>query len=415
MFFEEKLVGDLRPVEGGYSSFTYAESWLDDERGFAISASLPLSRTLEAVLPAQVFFSNLLPEGHVREAVANQLGLPAWNDFALLEALGGECAGALTILPEGTSPEEQCGSYERLAPETIARLARSSTLFAEVTGWKKPRLSLAGAQDKLPVRVDESGHIWLPLNGAPSTHILKMPSRDFHRLPTNETLITALARAQLLASVDIDLIHLDDIEVAVVRRYDRLVGRDGKNITRVHQEDLCQGLGLPPTKKYEGEGGPGFADAMKLVRECSTMPLVDTQQLLRWLIFDLLVGNADGHAKNISMLRGLDGRGARLAPFYDLICTGIYRHLDRLLAMGIGGERDPKLISNENWESLSRSVGVGAHLIRQEVERQATSIPLVFDEIADEHVGEHGSSTTIERLRKGIEKQCRHTLELLDR
>jgi serine/threonine-protein kinase HipA len=413
VFFGTRLVGSLRPRAGGAVAFEYSAAWLEGEASFAISASLPLEPGLNRTRAAQAFFANLLPEGRVREAVARQLGLSVSNDYALLEAIGGDCAGALSLLPGSATLDPSAGSYERLEPEAIARMARSFSVLAEVSGRRRARLSLAGAQDKLPIRVDRNGDFWLPVAGAPSTHILKVPSRDFKHLPANETLVTALARAQSLAVVDVDLVCLDDVEVALVRRYDRLVSDDGERVTRLHQEDLCQALGLLPSTKYEQEGGPGFVDAMTLAREHSTEPLVDAQQLLRWIVFVVLAGNADGHGKNLSLLRGADGRTARLSPFYDLVSTRVYQRLDRRLAMGIGEERDPGQIARRHWEALAREVGVGPRAVLREVERQASSMVEKLDEVEAVHASAHGESPIIRRLRDAVGKQCKRTLELL--
>lgn len=405
VLFDGQLVGALTQQRDGRLLFEYAPAWLEHEGTFAISASLPLR-------PGQTsgsFFVNLLPEGPLREAVARQVGVSVSNDFALLAAIGGECAGALTIGAE-SAPVEPSPRYERLAPQTVAEMARRFSVLPAVVGDRRPRLSLAGAQDKLPVRRDDDGSFWLPLGGAPSTHILKVPSRDFKHLPANEVLVTRLARRLHLGAVEAELVDLDGVSVAVVRRYDR-VTREGV-ITRLHQEDICQAMGLMPTTKYETEGGPSFAAAMTLVRAQSTEPLVDAGQLLRWILFLLLAGDADGHGKNLSLLREAPG-GWRLAPFYDLVCTRAYPGIDRSIAMAIGGQRDPGLIGQHNFRALAREVGIGARLVLGEVERLATEMPPAFEEVAAEHTASHGPSAAIALVRRVVRRQCRRTLELL--
>jgi serine/threonine-protein kinase HipA len=412
VFFGTRLVGALHPRAGGAVAFAYAAGWLEAEASFAISAALPLAPGLATTTAAHAFFAGLLPEGQVREAVARLLGLSAANDYALLEAIGGDCAGALTILPAGAVPDGSTGAYEPLDPSALSRMARGAGVLAEVSGARRARLSLAGAQDKLPVRVDRQGRLWLPVAGAPSTHILKIPSRGFKHLAANETLVTTLARARALGVVDVDLHRVDDVEVALVRRYDRLVD-DAERVTRLHQEDLCQALGLHPSTKYEQEGGPGFVHAMTVARERSSEPLVDAQRLLRWIVFDLLAGNADGHGKNLSFLRSADGRTVRLAPFYDLVCTRVYPRLDRSLAMGVGGERDPGQVARRHWEALAGAVGVGAGVVLREVERQAASLVETFDAVAAAHAAAHGPAPIVRRLRDVLRRQCRRTRELL--
>jgi len=410
VFHDGRQVGELHRRPGGGLAFEYAGAWLED--GFPISASLPPAPGVNTDLAAHAFFANLLPEGRVREAVCRQLGLSVSNDFALLEAVGGECAGALSVLPVSADPSTEAGGYERLEPETVAGLARRFSVLAEVTGRHAPRLSLAGAQDKLPVRRDDDGTLWLPTGGAPSTHILKVPSRDFAHLPANEVLVTRLAREVGLVTAEVDLLELAGVPVALVRRYDRLVR--GGGIVRLHQEDLCQALGLLPSTKYEEEGGPSFADALAVVRARSVEPLPDAQQLVRWLVFVLLVGNADGHGKNLSFVRGERG-GVRLAPFYDLVSTRVYPGIDRGLAMGIGGERDPGQIGRPRWEALAAGVGIGRHLVLGEVERLAAALPGAFDVVAAGYAAAHGGSPVIQRLGRVVRRQCRRSRQLLGR
>ena len=321
VYFDRRLVGAADAGPDGRLTFAYDEAWLGDGEAFAISQSLPLRAGRVRSTAAQAFFANLLPEGAVREAVARQLGLSADNDVALLAALGGDCAGALTILPDPLTPQELPAEWEPLPDAAIAEMARRYSVLATLTGRRAVRLSLAGAQDKLPVRRDETGGLHLPLNGAPSTHILKVPSRDFKHLPANEVLLTHLARAAGLSTVDIELRVVEDVPVALVRRYDRVV--QGDDVTRLHQEDLCQALGLPPRTKYETEGGPSFADAMRLVRAASDEPLPDAAQLLRWLVFVVLAGDADGHGNPKRSSRESGGPNTKeFARFCARHCSG---------------------------------------------------------------------------------------------
>jgi serine/threonine-protein kinase HipA len=224
-------------------------------------------------------------------------------------------------------------------------------------------------------------------------------------------LLTRVARAVALETIEADLVRLDGVESAVMRRYDRVVRDAG--ITRLHQEDLCQALGRLPATKYEQEGGPSFVEAMGIVRQHSSEPLVDAGQLLRWLLFGLLVGNADGHGKNLSLLH-TEGGGLRLAPFYDLVCTRVYPRLDRRLAMSIGGMRDPGLIGRRHLESLADVTGIGRRLVLREAEGLATRLPDAFEEAAEAHLVAHGKTPIVERIRSAIRAQCRRTRSLLD-
>ncbi|HOI10938.1 MAG TPA: type II toxin-antitoxin system HipA family toxin, partial [Myxococcota bacterium] len=302
VFHRRRLVGTLDHQPDGRMAFAYAEAWLEAAGRFAISVSLPLASGPNRDPAAHAFFANLLPEGLVREAVARRLGLSATNDFALLAAIGGECAGALTVLPEAVDTTPESGAYESLPDDFVSRLPGRSSVLAEMVARRGTRLSLAGAQDKLPVYLAPDGRLMLPMNGAPSTHILKVPSGRFKHLPANEVLTLRLARALSLDAAEANLVQVGGAACALVRRYDRTV-RDGQ-VVRLHQEDLCQALGRMPSMKYQEEGGPGFQDAMQVVREHSASPLVDARRLLGWQAFNLLVGNSDGHGKNLSLLYG---------------------------------------------------------------------------------------------------------------
>lgn len=410
VFHETRRVGTLARLRGGEFGFEYSRDWLEEESSFAISASLPLESGQWVGGPARAFFVNLLPEGALRDAVARRLGLSPSNDFGLLEALGGECAGALSLLAGDDASADQPGSYELLDPEELAEAVRRFDVLPRLSGDRRPRLSLAGAQDKLPVRLDADGSLWLPTGNAASTHILKVPSRVFKHLPDNEFITTQLASALQLAPTKVWLFELGGARVAIVERYDRV--REGDGIQRLHQEDFCQALGLLPGVKYEEEGGPTFIDALGLTRRLSTEPLVDASQILGWFLFCVVAGNSDGHGKNLSLL--YRNGSVRLAPFYDLVCTRAYQELDQKLAMSVGGVRDPGQLGRRQWRHLAAEAGVGEKVILNRLRSMATDLPSRLEEVVAENASLVGASPVIERMRAVILKQCRRTLRLLD-
>jgi len=407
VFFEDRLVGSLDRQPDGRLAFEYAATWLAGAASFSVSVSLPLAPGRNIDLAAPAFFANLLPEGQVRQALVRKLGLSESNDFALLKAIGGDCAGALSVVPGLQAPAADGPSYEPLSDDRLAAMARRFSVLAEVSGGQRLRLSLAGAQDKLPVYVDAEGRLGLPLGGSPSSHILKVPARSYKHLPANEVLTTQLARAVGLEAIDAELLSVDGVDVLLARRYDRRM-TDG-TLGRLHQEDLCQALGRMPSTKYEQEGGPTFAEAVEVVRKQSAEPLRDLQQLLRWLVFGTLVGNADGHGKNLSLLYERPGV-ARLAPFYDLVCTHAYPQLDHELAMSVGGRRDPGQIGRAQWQRLAAEVGIGRRLVLDEVERMATRMPSVWEEVVEAHRVLHGETPAMQLIRRVVRRRCRHAL-----
>lgn len=403
--YQGAAVGAVDRGDDGRFRFQYAGAWLESPRAFPISVTLPLLPAPHTGPAAHAFFANLLPEGNIRTLVARRLGLSEDNDYALLEAIGGECAGALVV---GRAPEAD--GYRPLELADLDRFNRTGQAFARLSEQPGIRLSLAGAQDKLPVRF-EDGRFSLPVGAASSTHIIKFASRDFAHLPANEAFVTALA-ARLGLPVCSSALHpLPSDAVLLVSRYDRV--RDGAGgIRRLHQEDFCQALGLPPTRKYETEGGPSFADCYRLVLEHSREPLLDARSLLTWLAFNAVAGNADGHAKNLSLLRHDDG-ALRLAPFYDLVATSCYRLIDRRLAMRVGDNTDPGAIRGSDWRRLAAEIEVRPRFLLERVAEVAERLPALAAEAADGFRSAHGEQPVLQMLLPRLRRQSRRTLELL--
>jgi serine/threonine-protein kinase HipA len=359
--FETSIVGRVRVDDTGRFSFTYDDAWLARDDRFQISLALPLEPTEFNGGPAHNFFANLLPEGAVRQAVCARLGISPDNDFALLQAIGGECAGALSLVAPGRARSERDEpTYEELDDKRLQELVAEDAIPLLI-GGSTTRLSLAGAQDKLPVALLD-GKIHLPLDAAPSTHILKLPNRRYPHLPANEAFALGLARQLGFDVVRAELFARTDPPSLLVTRYDRLLVAGASTIRRLHQEDLCQATGVSPTRKYEVEGGPTFVRAVALVRSNVARPLVDVPRMLEWQAYNVVIGNSDGHAKNLSIV---DAGGDRkdLAPFYDLVSTREYKGLDRKLAMGIGGRQNPDEIGRAQWLEASAQLQIGERVM----------------------------------------------------
>jgi serine/threonine-protein kinase HipA len=403
VFHGVRHVGVLRRQDDGLS-FEYAKEWLDDAEAFSISISLPLV-TKSDPRSSRNFFANLLPEASVRVALCRRLGISEGNDFALLEAIGGECAGALTILPDGASPDARSADYEPISTEQLAELAKAHAVLPTLDGREGVRLSLAGAQDKLPV-LEQDGRYYLPLGSSPSTHILKFPNRLFKHLPANEVLMTELARRVGLPAVSARWVPIGREGLCAVTRYDRVHTQHG--VERLHQEDLCQALGVSPLAKYESEGGPSFVRCVDVVRAHSYEPFADTNALLRWQAFNVVVGNADAHAKNLSLLWD---DGWRLAPFYDLVCTRSYDRIDRRLAMAVGGETDPDRVRRSELDACAREIEVKAGWFVEMVRATAEAVVNAFDEAAA--ASGTVSSPALTRIAPVVRKQARRLVREL--
>ncbi len=405
---EDRLVGYLWRNPVGAIGFRYEPDWIDTG-GFAISWSLPLTTedfsTQDNV--AHRFFANLLPEGGVREHIVRDLKIPN-TDFDLLRAIGGECAGALSILSVERHPSAD-QSYRPLPGKELAQLiARRGQIYAAWPKDKRPRLSLAGAQDKCPVLIRDD-HYFLPEGEAPSSHILKFELADYRHLPAYETFTSHLAGQIGLPVVDIELHSIEKRFYAQIERYDRVWDAGsgtGGEVQRLHQEDFCQALGYGFEKKYQDSGGPSFATCYRLLQDASTDPAIDTQNLLRWQIFNVLAGNSDGHAKNLSILYLPNGE-IRLSPFYDLVCTRAIERIDYHLAFGIGGQRDPGQITTKHWKSLAEECDVGSRFLIRLVEETATSLLEQIGQTKALFEEQYGDYPSLQRIERIVTQQCR--------
>jgi serine/threonine-protein kinase HipA len=357
-------VGSLRVV-GRALEFAYAPEWLGRAEAFSLSPRLALGEAAFRGDEVLFFFANLLPEGALLDTLAKLQRLPRGNVYRLLEAFGRECAGAFEIVPEGQAePPSQVPLYREYTQaeltEDLARLRENIPLLARHADL---RLSLAGAQNKIPVRYAD-GRLWLPQGHSPSTHILKpalQPQRLFPDSVLNEAFCLRLAAAVGLPVVEA-IVLTDPEPVLLVERYDRAIA--GDRIERLHQLDFCQLAGVLPTQKYEADGGPGLKTCFELIDAHSAAPAADRLRLVDWTIFNLLVGNADAHAKNLSMLYGAEGR-LRLAPAYDLLATGYWSELSDRMAIAIGGEHRPAWIRPRHWQRVCESVGLNAVQLRR--------------------------------------------------
>lgn len=407
VWHEQRQVGQLWRTTTGAIGFRYDSAWITG--GFAVSRSLPLA--VREFSPeegtAQRWFANLLPEGAVREHIVRDLKLPN-TDFDLLRAIGGECAGALSVLPVDRQPSGQ-QQYRPLTEKELADLAaRRGQIYAAWPADERPRLSLAGAQDKCPLLVRDDQY-FLPQGEAPSSHILKFELADYRHLPACETFTTQLAAAIELPVVDITLRSIGKIRYAQIARYDRLWDERGE-VRRLHQEDFCQALDYGHDKKYQEHGGPSFAQCYRLVQEASSEPAIDVQHLLRWQIFNVLAGNSDGHAKNLSLLH-LPDDATRLAPFYDLVCTRAIERIDYHLALDVGGERNPGVINSAHWEALARQCDVRPQFLGKLVRETADALQERVGPEREEFEARYGAYPALQRIEKLVTTQCRRIVK----
>ena len=342
------LAGQLVQGKGGALSFAYDGQYVEGGKP-AVSISMPLQEQDYDGTEVRAFFSGLLPDDIVRHRLAKYLGVSEKNPFSLLEVIGGECAGALSLYPEGDKPSATTDAdievLDDQSLKEILNLLRRRPLLAGDDGL---RLSLAGAQDKIAVGMQD-GKIALVKGHTPTTHILKPLIEDIKDSVHNEVFCMRLAAMMDIDVPSVEIRWLGDTPYFLIERYDRIKTDAGK-VQRLHQEDFCQAMGIMPDIKYEREGGPSVADCQTVLRENSTQPAADNLRFLERVIFNYLIGNADAHGKNYSLL--YTNAKPQLAPAYDLLCTKVYPELSVRMAMKIGKKYKPDDVFIRHWNRL---------------------------------------------------------------
>ena len=253
VYLHNEFVGHLIQDGDGQMVFDYDESWLQKPNATPLSQSLPLRRERFKRSECRGFFAGILPDESKREIVDRNLGISARNDYAMLEQIGGECAGAVTFVSTGEKLPERNYGYRTLSSQELAAMLKQLPKRPLLAGEDGIRLSLAGAQDKVAVRI-ESNEISLPLGAAPSTHILKPAVERFEGVVFNEAFCMRLAATLGLPAAKVETRSVEDLEYLLVERYDRTYRQNPggtPSLERLHQEDFCQAQDIVPETKYQ--------------------------------------------------------------------------------------------------------------------------------------------------------------------
>lgn len=382
VWWDGRIVGMLTQDRFGELGFGYSLAWLDDVNALPLSASLPKRAEPYTRRECRPFFGGLLPEERQRDAAAQALGVSRANDFALLDRLGGDVAGALQLLPTGEAPTISSSDQRPTALDDagLIRILDALPVRPLLAGEEGLRLSLAGAQSKVPV-VLVDGAVALPAPGQPTTHILKPPISRFRATTENEAFVMRLAAAIGLDVAPVEPRVVRDRTFLLIERYDRAIDDDG-HVRRIHQEDFCQALGVPPETKYASEGGPTFKDCFELLRRIVARPAVDVLKLLDAVIFNVMAGNADAHGKNFSIF--YSDEGPRLAPLYDLLATVAYPDLSPKFAMKIGQRATLAELDAKSWNAFAADAGLGLPVVRRRVAEIGEAAIAQANEVATE-------------------------------
>jgi len=388
VFLNGRLVGVLRREASGAIDFQYARDWLDWENNFPVSLSLPLREDRYIGTPVINVFDNLLPDSDaIRRQVAARVGADGTDAYSLLGALGHDCVGALQFLPDGVAPGQVGDTAGRpVTDDDIAALIRNlATAPLGVGPDADFRISIAGAQEKTAL-LRRDGQWFKPSGTTATTHILKpqmgqLPNGiDLSNSVENEYLCLKLMDALGVPATRAEIADFGGRRTLIVERFDRRWTKDAR-LLRLPQEDCCQALSVPPTRKYQSDGGPGMRDVIALLKG-SDAPAADIATFMRANIVFWLLGATDGHAKNFSVFIMPGGR-FRLAPAYDVLTAqpsldaGQTLRKTFRLAMSVGKNRhyDVHAIMPRHFLQTAELSGIGLSAMRAIIEDLGETAP----------------------------------------
>lgn len=424
IYFRDVRCAQLTQDATGNLQFQYLDSWLEKGK-VPVSLTLPLDKTIYPHEQTAPFVANLLPEGeNLRRRLQQLLHIDRKDDLGLLGAIGRECAGALSFWPEGGSPRDNAPNYTRLSLEDYQQWSwRVQQQPLQFRG-QILRVSLAGGQSKSALYFDLQNNPYLPVNGAPTTHILKpgipgcLPASVF-----TEYLTMALARA-VLGNDEVPEVDIWQNSFRV-RRYDR--PRMYGNLRHLHQEDFCMALGRIPARKYESRDRPEhlLAACFKLLDHLGyqglvAVPVLERQRLLNQIIMNVLLHNPDAHLKNYALLLQDNGRIC-VSPLYDSLCThgmdfpatgenrrqvsGLAAH-KRNMCLRIGNAINIDQIKQQDWSQFAIECGFTAAFVRRRVRELAKTLRGVLPDTINSFNGQYPSAgRAANAVRDGVTQQ----------
>ena len=409
VYFEQRRVGTIDIDKNG-PGFTYDPGWIELRGAFPISIAMPLSS--ERIAPDNFlpWAANLLPESEQLRTLGQLLGMARGDVIGLLSAIGGDTAGALSIGQFGRTASVQWRPIDK--QQDFERLIEELPSKPFLVGEEGVSMSLAGVQSKLAVALDQTGCICIPMNGSPSTHILKPDAPRLRGSVQNEAFCLILARRMNIPTPSVTTGKAGKRTYLLVKRFDRTEASG--RWRRLHQEDYCQALGRPPSAKYEanqtGIRGPVLKDMFELTRR--HMPPTDVVRLLDMVVVNVLVCNTDAHAKNYSIM--IRGNGASLAPLYDVMCAEVWENVTKNLAQKIAGKTRGDYLTGRDWQLFARECGLNPKQVIDRVETLAKSViseaEAAQSEVAAMPAGGH---EILDQTRQAVERQARTVLAQL--
>jgi len=407
--FEQRVVGAIDVDKSG-PGFRYDLDWIVLRGAFPISITMPLNKERIASDTFLPWAANLLPENEQLRTLGQILGMARSDVIGLLAAIGGDTAGALSIGQPGRTATVQWRPMVK--PDELEKLIEDLPNKPFLAGDEGVSMSLAGGQTKLAVAVDDAGRICIPMNGSPSTHILKPDSSRLCGSVQNEAFCLTLARRVKIPTSSITTGQAGKRTYLLAQRFDR--ADVGGRWRRLHQEDYCQALGKPPTAKYEsnqtGICGPTLKDMFELTRR--HMLSSDVVRLLDLIIFNVLACNTDAHAKNYSIM--LRGNGASLAPMYDVMCGVVWENVTKKMVQKIGGATRADHLTGRHWRQFADECSLNPRQVLDRVAALAKSViaeaGMAESQVAAMPAGRHA---ILCQTRQAIERRARALLAQL--
>lgn len=396
VYLHDQKAGELHQ-DRGHLRFQYAPAYVTAPGAAPLSYRMPIRHEpYDDDTLTTPFFANLLPDEGIRLKIADILGISPENTFELLKAIGEDCAGAIAFFVPGKTPLAPGKPvYRTLSEQEAAEVLEHLPERPLNIGDKDFHISGAGAQDKL-VACLRRGNILLPLNGTPSTHIIKPGIERFPESVHNEHFCMSLAAKCGIATAKSLIIMFNGIPYYATERYDRHMTNG--LCERLHQEDFCQLLGYAPTVKYESEGGPKLLQCFELIRRME-LPASNTLEFLKQIIFDFIIGNGDAHAKNFSIV--YINHKPQLAPAYDLLSTTVYPNLTPRLAMKIDGEYNFRWITPGKVYRMAKKAGISENITQKVISELRKALDRHLAPLLDSLKTEHPAQI-YEQIAHGI-------------
>lgn len=379
VFLSDKHIGILEKDGYGGVNFQYS-----DNADRILSLSLPIQKELFENKQCKGFFNGLLPESeHIRIAIGKKYGINPKNDFSILQAIGYDCAGAVSFFDgdDEQTPLKHLQEfyeieYSLFSEDELEKSINELPQKPLATGIEDMRLSLAGAQDKTSVIV-VGGQIGYPKNNVPTSHIIKPEINGYDETIENEFICIKSAEKLGIKVPDVKICYANKTKYFLIQRYDREL-IDNK-IKRIHQEDFCQASNIPSVYKYQSEGGVDFKRCFEILRVTS-QPAVAINQFIQLMIFNYLIGNNDAHGKNFSILH-YDNGEIKFAPAYDILCSQVYPELSNKMAMKIGGHYNHGEILLRHFEKFANENNISFTQLKKVIKNQCEILPDIVDNV----------------------------------